>query len=66
MPAGNQVERESPVIVQAGRASLAGSFGDAGYPICGSRAVVCTRREDAYGRARPRLPGNVASFKGIC
>ena len=31
MPARNPVERESPIAGQAGRSSLGGNFGDAGF-----------------------------------
>ena len=39
MPAASPIERGPPVAGQAGRASLAGSSGDASYPLGGSRAV---------------------------
>jgi len=40
MPAGNPVERGSPVAGQAGRIWHIGSSVDAGCPFGGSRAVV--------------------------
>jgi hypothetical protein len=58
MPAGNTVECESPVIEQAGWASLVGGSGDAGCPLCGSRAVARSRRVAARGPGHPWQAGS--------
>lgn len=67
MPARNPVKRGSLVIEQAGRALLAGSFGDDGYPLGGSRAVLRARLVAVHGSGHPWQAGSwsICSLGGV-